>query len=894
MSSSSTSASSSRSGRLPLHERSVSEQNKIGIRLVPYSPPRLDGEAGNSNAADAEAGQAGRSSSSHSSQRALDDPFKSPTRRRHSHAINEIHASDAESVLSSAASSTTSLVRVKGSGVSGSKPGPDLSGVGPSTPLIGHKKRSSSGSNISRFHAPSTPSRRDSGSTSPKKTPRSRRDNIIALHPDKTFSVVLKPVGARVSDASGSTIISPRYSTVSSHEAASSAAGEDRSVSALSSLLDRSASPATPISPSLSDAGDALPDFSPWNYRMVGGVRKVAQTPDFQSPDQTPDQTPNPKQKGKAVETAGLPSSLATVKEVPSSPAEPQTLTTKSSYDTETSEQTDSTIEQTTNYKVIGRSSPPLPESEIDIPPSSSHSNYKVLVESSPVPAFLSSPPPVLFDTPGSKNFIVHGDPSPSSSLPPFRKLRTQESDDTFNLREKYSQESLVIAPLKPVRRQTSHERFGYYKQRSRDTLRRANSFSSISSVISQDLPSSLSDTPNLVRLNTTPSISSLRNSPWAGPSNIPSNRARMEGHPHQWSSQLSTVMSEDERSNLSSRHLSVASSQEHRSLSHDSRHSRQMLSISSSMLALEELSAQSSHSRSNSRSDNGGHYMRGARELPTPPTRMVRDIDEDGDGLADLHQLHHKGSRQRFLAHKSSERSLASVASSRSGSISVASIPVWARIYYGSGERKWLAAPSIRSYSDESRPTSGWAPSGSPEDDFVHDLRSPRKRPRELRPEADRPISTEYPTVKRTVRRMTSSLWSPHLQHDRRPSPLHIWQAPSMTWSSDQGNLGRRNAQVAMFVVGFIFPLAWIIAAFLPLPPKPTMEMVERDNSATELGLPDDEETVRRTNPHQDAVYRNARWWRNLNRVMAIVGLLIIGAVVALAIVGFWQNMKH
>jgi hypothetical protein len=36
---------------------------------------------------------------------------------------------------------------------------------------------------------------------------------------------------------------------------------------------------------------------------------------------------------------------------------------------------------------------------------------------------------------------------------------------------------------------------------------------------------------------------------------------------------------------------------------------------------------------------------------------------------------------------------------------------------------------------------------------------------------------------------------------------------------------------------------------------------------------------------------YNNARWWRNLNRIMAMVGVLIIGAVIALAVVGTKQR---
>ena len=36
---------------------------------------------------------------------------------------------------------------------------------------------------------------------------------------------------------------------------------------------------------------------------------------------------------------------------------------------------------------------------------------------------------------------------------------------------------------------------------------------------------------------------------------------------------------------------------------------------------------------------------------------------------------------------------------------------------------------------------------------------------------------------------------------------------------------------------------------------------------------------------------YRRARWWRQLNRFMAVLGLLIIGAVAALVVIGLHQG---
>lgn len=83
------------------------------------------------------------------------------------------------------------------------------------------------------------------------------------------------------------------------------------------------------------------------------------------------------------------------------------------------------------------------------------------------------------------------------------------------------------------------------------------------------------------------------------------------------------------------------------------------------------------------------------------------------------------------------------------------------------------------------------------------------------------------------------------------------------------------------------------MVASFLPLPPKPVTEMFERDGSATGLGIgaQQAENLDQRVAPIDDTRYQNARWWRNLNRVMSIVGLLIIGAIIALVVVGTRQG---
>lgn len=76
------------------------------------------------------------------------------------------------------------------------------------------------------------------------------------------------------------------------------------------------------------------------------------------------------------------------------------------------------------------------------------------------------------------------------------------------------------------------------------------------------------------------------------------------------------------------------------------------------------------------------------------------------------------------------------------------------------------------------------------------------------------------------------------------------------------------------------------MVAALLPLPPYPEPEMAEAENSQSRFG-PAGPSYRYHEYLVAESRYASARWWRNLNRGMSVVGLLIIGAVVALAVVG-------
>lgn len=104
--------------------------------------------------------------------------------------------------------------------------------------------------------------------------------------------------------------------------------------------------------------------------------------------------------------------------------------------------------------------------------------------------------------------------------------------------------------------------------------------------------------------------------------------------------------------------------------------------------------------------------------------------------------------------------------------------------------------------------------------DQFPQAIYSPRKRAREVQPTAGQqylspdqaameisPAPSHENRIFRTLKEKTSSIWSPHLQPDRRASRFSVWDPPSVSWSADTGILGKRNAQVLLFIFGFIFP---------------------------------------------------------------------------------------
>ena len=653
-----------RSQRRPLHERSQSQNNTLAIRVVPYSPPRLeDGDVPTSASI-----PSSRSTSRLSSNVAdVDFPAK-PTLASKGEVSTSLRPGSALSANSSLLESSSTT-----------PPGPnvsDLAAPSASTSNIPSGRLATnipainaplySSSHIRPVNAPSHHPQTSQPATSSASHSLPRRRRLINIHSDKTFSLISQPPDRDLR--------SPPLSFSTNSVASDPFTDEQPPSSPLTTLPehDRSFSPCSlASSPTPAATPDRRPAWlsddlspstsSPWNYRMVGGLRKVPKTP-------------NLKQRDLHVASPTSPDiSLPDLSDLPTSP--PTALSPPALGSSSDSLRSTSTASETTNYKVYGSSPLYNPQSRPSPSPSFDEStNYRILSQSSsPSPSLYQEPPP---SSGSDENYVVHAQSSPASSSAVTVKKRT--------VRPEYSQESLVVPPLQP-RKKPSAERLGYYRAISRESLRRAASLKSISSVLSQEATHSvLLSSPAAVYLQGGPqAFSSILQDPRTPPpttSTSSSSRPPMIAHPHQWSSQLSTVISESESGSEPGSRVGSAASHPRRSSGFPSNHSRNMLSISSS---IDERSISHSRSRSDSLDRPAPSHSRyGPRDV-----HQVTQQDEHGDGLTELYALHQRPSRTRLsglFSGISSDRNLHSSSSSLANSFASSSLPTWAR-YVGS-----------------------------------------------------------------------------------------------------------------------------------------------------------------------------------------------------------------
>jgi len=121
-----------------------------------------------------------------------------------------------------------------------------------------------------------------------------------------------------------------------------------------------------------------------------------------------------------------------------------------------------------------------------------------------------------------------------------------------------------------------------------------------------------------------------------------------------------------------------------------------------------------------------------------------------------------------------------------------------------------------------------------------------------------------------------------PEIYLSRDPETATLWSLPHLD-HIPLARIENLDRQVVLFCVGFLLPICWLIAAFLPLPSwdqGQTSDVEARGHGVILSKEATEAENIR------ERRHENARWWRRLNRVLSIVGLAIIAAIITLAIV--------
>ena len=117
-----------------------------------------------------------------------------------------------------------------------------------------------------------------------------------------------------------------------------------------------------------------------------------------------------------------------------------------------------------------------------------------------------------------------------------------------------------------------------------------------------------------------------------------------------------------------------------------------------------------------------------------------------------------------------------------------------------------------------------------------------------------------------------------------RDPDSTTLWSLPHLDHVPTT-RTERIDRQHLLFCLGFLLPLCWWIAAFLPLPDEvPAWHNQIDDIEAGPRSRVSKE--ARDMEAEFQRRYDTALWWRRVNRILSPIGLLVIGAIVALVVV--------
>lgn len=228
-----------------------------------------------------------------------------------------------------------------------------------------HSTPGSSGSTVSTTHStPQPPQIVNSATGSPISKPKPLPKKRLHVHEDnKTFSLLQDdPESPEGGSTSPLLLLAKKGSSDSLPLELHNAEGLSNSRgSCILELADggSSVAPGTPSSERKQSISADPISSSPWNYQLVGGLRKVPKTPDLKQKAAVTSESPLPP----LPETSDGPTAVS------------HDLATKPSFQ---STETATTTSENTNYKVYGGTSP-SPSGVAHVPPSSSDSNYQLL-----------------------------------------------------------------------------------------------------------------------------------------------------------------------------------------------------------------------------------------------------------------------------------------------------------------------------------------------------------------------------------------------------------------------------------------------------------------------------------------------------------------------------------
>lgn len=98
-------------------------------------------------------------------------------------------------------------------------------------------------------------------------------------------------------------------------------------------------------------------------------------------------------------------------------------------------------------------------------------------------------------------------------------------------------------------------------------------------------------------------------------------------------------------------------------------------------------------------------------------------------------------------------------------------------------------------------------------------------------------------------------------------------------------------DRQLILFCLGFILPICWIVAAFLPLPQF--YGPIRKNPHSTTGEFASYTVDVEASHSVEDEQkYENAKWWRRVNRILSGIGMAMIGAIVTLGVVATMRGV--